>query len=84
VDRAKIPPTVVETILAMTPGQISGLIQLDQAYCIVRLNSHTQAGMKSFEEVKDSLRKELEKNKTERLRGSLDKRLRAAGKVEEL
>jgi peptidyl-prolyl cis-trans isomerase C len=84
VDRAKIPSMVVETILAMTPGQISGLIQLDQAYCIVRLNSHTQAGMKSFEEVKDSLRKELEKDKTERLRVSLDKKLRAAGKIEEL
>jgi hypothetical protein len=37
-----------------------------------------------FEEVKDRLLKDLEKNKYERLRADLDKRLRQHAKVEEI
>ncbi|MGA3042807.1 MAG: peptidylprolyl isomerase, partial [Bryobacteraceae bacterium] len=83
-ERAKLPPAVVDAALALKPGQISGLIHFDQVYTIVRLNAHIMPGTKRFEEVKDSLRKELEKNKTEQLRSGLDKKLRANAKVEEL
>ncbi|HUB82802.1 MAG TPA: peptidyl-prolyl cis-trans isomerase [Bryobacteraceae bacterium] len=84
VDRAKLPPDLVPAILSMKPGQMSGLIQVGQAFCIVRLNSHIPQGMKSFAEVKDDLRGRLEKKKTEQLRQALNRRLRAAAKVEEL
>ena len=84
VDRAKLPPPVVEAALALKPGQMSGLIHFDQVYTIVRLNAHIAPGIRRFEEVKDSLRKELEKKKTEQLRSGLDKRLRANAKIEEL
>jgi len=83
-ERAKLPPAVVDAALALKHGQISGLIHFDQVYTIVRLNAHIMPGTKRFEEVKDSLRKELEKNKTEQLRSGLDKKLRANAKVEEL
>jgi parvulin-like peptidyl-prolyl isomerase len=84
VERAKLPPIVNQTVVAMQPGQVSDLIRIDQAFCIVRLNSHIAPGIKPFDEVKDSLRKQLEKNKTEQLRSTLDKKLRAAAKVQEL
>jgi len=84
VEVSKLPPSVSRTILNMQPGQVSELIQVDQAYCIVRLNSHNPAGMQNFEQLKDSLHKQLEKNKTEQLRSALDRKLRAAAKVEEL
>jgi parvulin-like peptidyl-prolyl isomerase len=61
---------------------VSGLMQVEQAYTIVRLISHTPAGKRSFEEVKNQLRTELQKEKYEKLREALDKRLRATAKVE--
>ncbi len=84
VERSKLAPQVVQTLLAMKPGDVSNVIQLEQAYTIVRLIQHLPAGKRSFSEVKDSLQKELEKEKTEQLRSALDKRLRKAAKVEEL
>jgi parvulin-like peptidyl-prolyl isomerase len=84
VDRAKLPPQLIQAINTLQPGQMSGLVPIDQAYCIVRLNSRIPAGMKTFAEVKDALRQQLEKKKTEQLRSTLNKRLRAGAKVEEL
>jgi len=84
VDRTKLPPPVADVALTLKPGQVSGLIHFDQVYSIVRLNAHIPPGIQKFEEVKDSLRKELEKKKTEQLRSGLDKKLRANAKVEEL
>ena len=43
----------------MKAGQISDLIQIDNFYTILRLNAHNAAGMKSFDEVKDSVRKDI-------------------------
>lgn len=84
-DRAKLPPPVLQAILAMQPGQLSGLIELDNhAYTIVRLNAHIPAGTRKFADVKDSLRGQLTKNKTEEVRRNLDARLRKNAKVEEL
>lgn len=83
-DKAKLPPEILKSIANMKTGDISGLIQLDQAYCIVRLNGHAAAGQRKFDEVKDTLRAQLEKDKTEQLRSALRKRLQAGAKVEVL
>jgi parvulin-like peptidyl-prolyl isomerase len=84
VEKDKLPPQVVKALLAMKPGQVSDVIQIEQAYTIIRLNAHTAAGKKSFEAVKSDLRPELQKSKYEQLRAGLDKRLRANSKVEVL
>jgi peptidyl-prolyl cis-trans isomerase SurA len=86
VDRAILPPEVLKAVESMQPGQVSDLILLekDQAYTIVRLNAHIPAGMQKFESVKDTISKQLKKQKTEQLRGALDKKLRAQAKVEAL
>jgi|NGEPerStandDraft_6_1074524.scaffolds.fasta_scaffold00195_7 parvulin-like peptidyl-prolyl isomerase len=84
VDKAKLPPQLLQALLAMKPGQVSDLIQIDTFYTIIRLNAHNAAGIKTFDEVKDSLRKDLTTKKTEQLRAALDKKLRASAKVEEL
>jgi parvulin-like peptidyl-prolyl isomerase len=82
VDRAKLPEAVVKVAQAMQPGRISDLIQVDQAYTIIRLNAHRAAGMQKFEVVKESLLPELQRKRTEQLRTSLDKKLRAKAKIE--
>jgi parvulin-like peptidyl-prolyl isomerase len=82
VDRAKLAPNVVQALLAMQPGQVSDIIQIEQAYTIVRLNKHVLAGKMSFMDIKDKLKKELEAKKTDDLRAALDKKLRLTAKVE--
>jgi peptidyl-prolyl cis-trans isomerase SurA len=84
VEKDKLPPQVVKALSTMKPGQVSDVIQIEQAYTIIRLNAHTLAMKKTFEEVKSSLRTELKKDKYEKLRAGLDKRLRANAKVEVL
>lgn len=81
VDKDKLPPQVVKAFSTMQPGQVSSLIQIEQAYTIVRLNAHTPAGKKSFDQVKKELQVELKKAKYEKLRADLDHKLRASANV---
>jgi parvulin-like peptidyl-prolyl isomerase len=82
VQRDKLPPHVVKAMLAMQPGQTSGLIQIESAYTIVRLNAHNLGRKQRLEEVKGDLKTELQKMKYERLRSNLAKQLRAKAKIE--
>jgi parvulin-like peptidyl-prolyl isomerase len=84
VERDKLPPQVVKALLDMKPGQVSDVIQVEQAYTIIRLNAHTLAKEQPFEDVKNELRTDLQKNKYEHLRAALDERLRENAKVEVL
>jgi parvulin-like peptidyl-prolyl isomerase len=82
VEKDKLPPQVVKAFLAMKPGQVSDLIQVEQAYTIVRLNAHNPAKKLSFDSVKATLRADMQKAKYEKLRTGLDKKLRGNAKVE--
>jgi peptidyl-prolyl cis-trans isomerase D len=80
--REKLPPQIVKAFQSMQAGQVSGLIQIETAYTIVRLNAHNPARKQPFAEVKNDLKTELQKSKYEKLRSSLAKQLRAKAKVE--
>ncbi len=82
VPRDKLPPLVVKAALAMQPGQLSGVIQIENAFTLFRLNAHTPARKQPLTEVKADLKTELQKSKYERLRSNLGKRLRAQAKIE--
>ena len=82
VAKDKLPPQVVKALAAMKPGQVSDIIQIEQAYTIVRLNAHTPAGKVNFDQVKEKLRTDMQKTKYEQLRAALDRRLRASAKGE--
>jgi len=84
VTRDKLPPEVVKALLALQPGQTTGLIQIESAYTILRLNAHNTARKVSLEEVKADLKVELQKEKYEKLRSNFAKQLRAKAKVEEV
>lgn len=84
VERAKLAPPVIAVLEKMQAGQVSDILQVDTIYTIVRLNKHTPAGKRKFEDVKDDLKKQLEKSKTNQIRASLDKKLREKAKVEVL
>ncbi len=78
----KLPPQVVKTLQAMQSGQVSGLIRIESAYTIIRLNAHTPARTKPLAEVKSQLKTDLLKSKYEKLRSNLAKQLRAKAKIE--
>jgi peptidyl-prolyl cis-trans isomerase SurA len=78
----KLPPQVIKAFQAMKPGQVSGLIQIENAYTIVRFNAHTPAHKQSFTEVQAQLKTELQKQKFEQLRSNFAKQLRAKAKIE--
>jgi parvulin-like peptidyl-prolyl isomerase len=81
-DRANLAPQVVQALLAMQPGQVSDILQVDQIYTIVRLNKHIPAGKAKYADVKGLLKKELQTKKTNQVRSALGKKLRQNAKVE--
>ena len=82
VGRDKLPPQIVKAALAMQAGQVSGLIQIENAFTIFRLNAHNPARKQNLADVKSDLRTELQKSKYEQLRSNLAKSLRAKAKIE--
>lgn len=83
-DRTQMAPAVVQALLALQPGQVTNVIQVENAFTIVRLNKHIPAGKLKFEEVKDKLRKQLEQTKTNQVRANLGKKLKQKAKIEVL
>lgn len=80
----QLAPQVLQALRAMKTGDVSNLIQMDEAYSIVRLQEHTPAGKARFEDVKAQLQKDMQKNKTNQIRAALGNKLRQNAKIEEL
>ena len=80
----ELAPQVVTALRSMKPNEMSGLIQVDQIYTIVRLQVHASAGETRFEEVKAQLKTEMQQSRRNQLRAALDRRLRQSAKVEEM
>lgn len=82
IGRDKLPPQFVKAALAMQAGQVSGVIQIENAFTIFRLNAHNPPQKQTLAAVKNDVRTELQKSKYERLRSNLAKSLRAKAKIE--
>jgi parvulin-like peptidyl-prolyl isomerase len=79
----QLAPPVLKALHGMKAGEVSDLIQLDNAYTIVRLNEHIAAGQTKFEEVKAQLEKELQQTKRNQLRAALDQQMRQKAKIQQ-
>jgi parvulin-like peptidyl-prolyl isomerase len=82
IGRDKLPPQFVKAALAMQAGKVSGVIQIENAFTIFRLNAHNPPQKQTLAQVKNDVRTELQKSKYERLRSNLAKSLRAKAKIE--
>lgn len=82
--RGRMPAAVEKVVFAMKAGEISGIIDTEDSFCIARVNGREDAHLVKFEEVKPRLKKDLETQKADALRAALDKRLRTGAKIEEL
>jgi parvulin-like peptidyl-prolyl isomerase len=83
VDAAKLPSQILDAVRKMQPGQVSGIVQVERVFTVVRLNKHVLAGMEKFSEVRDGLRQQLKRRKVEQLRVELNRRLRKGARIEE-
>jgi len=81
VGRDSLPPQIIKAANAMQAGQVSGLIQIENAFTIFRLNAHNPPRKRAFEEVKPDLKVEL-KAKYEKMRSTFAKQLRSKAKIE--
>jgi peptidyl-prolyl cis-trans isomerase SurA len=84
IEENKMPPQVSQVALRMKPGEVSDLIRAENSFCIVRVNASQPARRLPFEEVQGKLRKEMQAQRVEQLRGDLNRRLRKAARVEDL
>jgi parvulin-like peptidyl-prolyl isomerase len=80
----KLAPQVLKALLTMKANDVSDVIQIEEAYTILRLNVHTAAGIAKFADVKVQLAKDLQQSKGNQLRSALDSSLRKNAKIEEL
>ena len=84
VGRDQLPPEIVKAALVMKPGDVSDLIQLGTAFTVIRLVAYTPAGKIPFAEVKSQLQTDTQKERVEKLRAGLGKKLRQGAKIEML
>jgi hypothetical protein len=80
----QLAPQVLKLLRTMKTGDVTDIIQLDQAYTIVRLNIHTPAGKTPLSEVRAKLTKDLHESRKNQLRKDLDKKLRQNAKIEQM
>lgn len=80
--RDELPKEIVKLASAMKVGDVSDLIQLGNAFTVFRLEAHTLPGKVPFAEVKSQLLTDLQKEKVEKVRSALGKKLRANATIE--
>lgn len=71
-----IPSIILVELKKLEINQISPLVKLDENYIIIKLNNHKKSSYKSFDEVKDILKKQLIANKSSELYYSWISRLK--------
>ncbi len=77
-----LAPEALKALSGLKDGGVTGLIQVGNIYTILRLDAHTPAGHRKFDDVKKALAQQLEQKKRNDLRVALDKKLRADAKIE--
>lgn len=82
--RGRMPEPVEKVVFTMKPGEVTGIIDSGDSFCIARVNGREPSHLVAFNEVKTQLKQDLEKQKRDELRAAFDQRLRKSAKIEEL
>lgn len=80
----QLPPAIVQAASKLQPGQISGIVEVDGSYTIIRVNAHTPARTQKFGEINNALRAQMQFRKAEKLRHELGERLRKNAVIQQL
>lgn len=83
-DVKDLPPMVATAARNMKVGDVSDLIQVGNAWVIIRLNAHAMPGKTPFDSVQKKLSTDLQKQKTVEVRAELNQKLHKDAKIEVL
>lgn len=84
VHRGAMPPQVEKVVFGMKAGEVTGIIETENSYCIARVNTVEPARQVAFAEAQAQLKKDMQKDKADDLKKSLEARLRQHAKIETL
>jgi parvulin-like peptidyl-prolyl isomerase len=79
-----LPPMVATAAKGMKVGDVSSLIQVGNAWVIIRLNARAMPGKTPFDTVQKKLSTDLQKQKTVEVRTALNQKLHHGAKIEVL
>jgi parvulin-like peptidyl-prolyl isomerase len=82
--RGRMPEAVEKVVFTMKAGEVSGIIDAGDSFCIARVNGREESHLVGFSEVKLRLKQDLEKQRKDELRAAFDQRLRKTARIEEL
>jgi len=80
--RGKLLPELEKAAFALKPGELSGLIQAEQLWFIIKVEDKKSEQQMTFAESKDKLKKELETKRVQDLREKWMSELKAKAKIE--
>jgi peptidyl-prolyl cis-trans isomerase SurA len=83
-DVKDLPPMVATATKSMKAGDVSDLIEVGNAWVIIRLDAHTPAGKTPYDSVQKKLSSDLQKQKTVEARAALNQKLHQGAKIEVL
>lgn len=83
-DVKDLPPMVATAAKNMKVGDVSDVIEVGNAWVIIRLNAHAPAGKTPFDAVQKKLSSDLQKQKTVQVRAAVNQKLHQDAKIEVL
>lgn len=82
IHKGRIYPELEEAAFKMKIGEVSGLISTEKGWFIIRVEDKKPERQLSFDDAKDKLRKELEKNRTDESMEKWMSELQSRAKIE--
>ena len=82
IHRGRMPAPVEKAVFSMKPGEVSDVIDTGDSLCIARVNSREETKLVPFEEVRPSLKSQLESGKEAAVQKAFESRLKKNSKIE--
>ena len=84
IHRGRMPAAVEKAAFAMKVNEVSDVIDTGDSLCIVRVNAREETKLIPFEEVRSSLKSQLETEKEAAVRKTFEARLKKDSKIEQM
>jgi len=84
IHRGRMPAPVEKAVFSMKAGEVSDLIDTGDSLCIARVNAREETKLVPFEEVRPTLKSQLETEKQQVVQKAFESRLRKSAHIEQL